>query len=402
MSAIARYMHAQGLEVRGYDRSPSPLTHALEQEGIAVDYMPVEIDWNKDETLVVYTPAIAHNDPVFQYFASRGYTLKKRAEVLGAITATKKALCVAGTHGKTTTSAMLAHILSLSEQGTNAFLGGISNNVQSNLIINTESPYVVVEADEYDRSFYHLTPAMTAITSIDPDHLDIYGTPAHYQEAFDHYAGLVQEAIVLNERYRLSIRPKATLYTYSATSQTADFHADAVVVKDGEIYFDWVYPSGRIEHIQLGVPVFVNVENATAAMALAWLNGMPLSVIKQGIETFQGVYRRFNRLVNTPKVVYIDDYAHHPTELQASISSVRQLYPNRHLLVVFQPHLYTRTRDFQEGFNRVLKMADETLLLPIYPAREEPIQGVTSDILYGRVVSKERLTGTICEALREE
>lgn len=408
MSALARYFKAEGHQIWGYDRTPSPLTRELEKEGIDIVYQDdaATLQWvqthvNKADTLVVRTPAVPEDEAIYAWMRQEGFTILKRSEVLGLVTCQKKALCVAGTHGKTTTSTILAHILHQSHLGTNAFLGGISNNVQSNLIIDTQSPYVVVEADEYDRSFHHLTPYMSVITSIDPDHLDIYGTAEEYQKGFDTYASLVQEVIVIKKGF--SVRPTsihgAKIYTYSA-SESADFYADNIQVSDGEIYFDFVGPDVRIEHVQLGVPVWVNIENSVAAMALAWLNGATADEIKRGVETYTGVYRRFNIHVKNDKVVYIDDYAHHPTELAASIQSIRKLYPERHFIVFFQPHLYTRTRDFADDFRRVLHMGDELVLLPIYPAREQPIPGVNSEMLGGQVVEKSDVTDYLCQRVQ--
>lgn len=397
MSALARYFKHLGYDVQGYDRTPSPLTKELEQEGIGVQYDDtiLFLECSKHpssihpaHTLVVRTPAVPEDQPIYTYFREHGYTILKRSEVLGLVTKQKKALCVAGTHGKTTTSTILAHIMHESHLGTNAFLGGISNNYGSNLLIDANSDFVVVEADEYDRSFHHLSPYMSVITSIDPDHLDIYGTGDEYQKGFDIYAGLVQEAVLLKATYQLHpVGPHAPrIYTYVGVAGeygnvSADFYAENVIVEDGNLWFDFVGPSMRIRHIQLGVPVWVNIENSVAAMALAWLNGATEDEIRRGVESYNGVYRRFNIHVKTPTITYVDDYAHHPTELNASIQSIRKLYPERHFIVVFQPHLYTRTRDFAAGFKQVLSQSDELILLPIYPARELPIPGVVSEIL---------------------
>ncbi|MCQ2340121.1 MAG: UDP-N-acetylmuramate--L-alanine ligase [Paludibacteraceae bacterium] len=396
MSALARYFKHLGYEVSGYDRTPSPLTKELEQEGIGVQYDDTTLflecskhpsSIHPDRTLVVRTPAVPEDQPIYTYFREHGYTILKRSEVLGLVTKQKKALCVAGTHGKTTTSTILAHIMHESHLGANAFLGGISNNYNSNLLIDTNSDFVVVEADEYDRSFHHLSPFMSVITSIDPDHLDIYGTGEEYQKGFDTYAGLVQDTVLLKATYSLHLtQPAPRVYTYVGVREeykgvSADFYAENVIVEDGNLWFDFVGPSIRIRHVQLGVPVWVNIENSVAAMAIAWLNGATEDEIRRGIETYNGVYRRFNIHIKTPRITYVDDYAHHPTELNASIQSIRKLYPERHFIVVFQPHLYTRTRDFAAGFKQVLSQSDELILLPIYPARELPIPGVVSEIL---------------------
>ncbi|MCQ2342372.1 MAG: UDP-N-acetylmuramate--L-alanine ligase [Paludibacteraceae bacterium] len=413
MSALARYFLTLGYHVCGYDRTPSPLTKELEEEGIEIVYdnQADEIGFKykqltKEHTLVVRTPAVPEEQEIYTYFREHGFTIFKRSEVLGEITKQSgiKALCVAGTHGKTTTSTMLAHIMHGSHLGASAFLGGISNNYHSNLLIDKASPFVVVEADEYDRSFHRLKPFMSVITGIDPDHLDIYGTAEAYHDGFDVYAGLVQETIIVKKGYNVSSACK--VYTYSG-NEPADFYADNITVRNGEIYFDFVGPDIRIQQVQLGVPVWVNIENSVAAMAMAWLNGATADEIKQGIESFNGVYRRFNIHVKTDKLVYIDDYAHHPTELNAAIQSIRKIYPNRHFMVVFQPHLYTRTRDFANDFRRVLHQADELILLPIYSARELPIPGVNSEMLCqdspvpDRVVEKKDLIAHLDKRVNE-
>lgn len=394
MSALARYFAAQGFRVLGYDRVCSTLTQTLEAEGITVQYDDC-LDYVETldvaTTVVVRTPAVPEDMAVYVWLREHGFRIMKRAEVLGEVTRPKKALCVAGTHGKTTTSTMLAHILYGSHVGANAFLGGIANNYNSNLLLNTESDYVVVEADEFDRSFHYLTPYISVITSMDPDHLDIYGTEEAYRESFAYYASLVQEALVVKSCLKLNVESlKARVYTY-AVGEPADFYADNIRVEEGQIYFDFHTPESVIAELRLGVPVWVNIENSVAAMAVAWLVGATEEELRQGVSSFAGVYRRFNIHVNTPQVAYIDDYAHHPTELQATIESVRRLYPNRYVIGVFQPHLYTRTRDFAEDFAVVLSALDEVALLPIYPAREEPIEGITSEWLMQKVQTKRAL-----------
>ena len=404
MSALARYSRAKGYVVSGYDRTPSPLTKELEAEGIAVCYSEDLSDVRgllKEMTLVVRTPAVPDDEAHYVWFREQGFDIVKRAELLGRVTHNERALCVAGTHGKTTTSTVLAHLLASSHVGTNAFLGGISNNYASNLLLNAASDLVVVEADEYDRSFHHLRPYMSVITSIDPDHLDIYGSAAAYQEGFDVYASLVKDTIVLKQGYKLDrSRVKAKIYTYSGEwrkviGEKPDFYAENVRVADGSIVFDLVARGKVIKDLSLGVPVWVNIENSVAASALALLNGVTEDELRAGLAGYKGVYRRFNIHVNTPKVAYVDDYAHHPTELQASISSIRKLYPERHIIGIFQPHLYTRTRDFAAEFKAVLGQLDELVLLPIYPARELPIAGVTSEMLGGKVVQKPELVDYI-------
>ncbi len=319
------------------------------------------------------------------------------------MTRQERALCVAGTHGKTTTSTILAHLLQSSHVGTNAFLGGISNNYNSNLLLNPQSNLVVVEADEYDRSFHHLTPYMSVITSVDPDHLDIYGTPEAYREGFEVYAGLVQEALVVKHGAQLSLDGvRAKVYKYCGAwdgqGNTPDFYADNICVSDGTITFD-LAGQVPVAGCRLGVPVWVNIENSVAAMAVALLNGVTPDEIRAALASYSGVYRRFNIHINTPQLAYVDDYAHHPTEIEASIRSIRRLYPERRIIAVFQPHLYTRTRDFAEGFRQALSAADELVLLPIYPAREKPIEGITSEILGGKVVQKNELVAYVKQML---
>ena len=406
MSALARYFAAKGARVLGYDRTPSPLTKELEAEGIAVQYND-SLDTVKAldvaSTIVVRTPAVPEDFAVYVWLREQGFQILKRAEVLGLVTRSERALCVAGTHGKTTTSTMLAHILHQSHVGANAFLGGIANNYSTNLLLDQESDLVVVEADEFDRSFHHLTPYISVITSMDPDHLDIYGTEEAYRESFMHYASLVQEALVVKSGLTFNVESlKAKVYSY-AVGEQADFYADNVQVQDGEIRFDFYTPMGKVADIQLGVPVWVNIENGVAAMAVAWLMGATDEELRSGMNTFSGVYRRFNMHINTPQVTYVDDYAHHPMELKASIESVRKLYPNRHVIGVFQPHLFTRTRDFVDEFAEVLSTLDEVALLPIYPAREEPIAGVNSEWLLEKIATKRALVlpNILAKYLRE-
>lgn len=392
MSALARYFFARGYKCAGYDRTPSPVTKALESEGIAVTYDDNENalpEWatRPKSCLIVRTPAVPLDNRLTQWFEQQGFTILKRAEVLGDVTRQMRALCVAGTHGKTTTSTMLAHLLRQSSIGGNAFLGGISNNFQSNLLIDKSSSYVVVEADEYDRSFLHLTPYMSVVTAVDPDHLDIYGTAEAYREAFEHYTSLIQAALVIKKG--LPITPRlgkgVKLYTYAVQDDKADFYADNIRVSEGKIMFDFHTPNTTIPDLNLGAPVWVNIENSVAAMAMAWLNGVTKEELRLGIASFAGVWRRFNILINRPNLAYVDDYAHHPQEIASSIQSVRMLFPKSHTIGVFQPHLYTRTRDFADGFAQSLSALDELVLLPIYPAREEPIEGVSSEMLTDKV-----------------
>lgn len=388
MSGLARYFASvHRLRVCGYDRTPSPLTQALEAEGMTVGYAD-SVAWveslglSPKDTLVVRTPAVPADSAIFTYLREQGFDIRKRAEVLGLVTRSKQALCVAGTHGKTTTSTMIAHLLN--NDGVNAFLGGISMNYNTNVLIAPKSDFVVVEADEYDRSFHQLTPYISVITAVDPDHLDIYGTPEAYREAFEHYTSLITGALVMKQG--LPIQPRlqhgVKCYTYGMDN------AKNIRISDGQIEFDYVSPLATIKDIRLGVPVWVNIENSIAAITVALLVGADAEQIKERVASFRGVQRRFNCHVNTPEVVYIDDYAHHPDEIATSIDSVRRLYPKRRLIGVFQPHLFTRTRDFADGFARVLATLDEVVLLPIYPARELPIAGVTSEMLAQRVRDK--------------
>ena len=404
MSALARYFRHRGYAVAGYDRTPSPLTKELENEGIDVIYEDdlsalrrQKIDMDCAHTLVVRTPAVPEDSIIYTFLREQNFDIRKRAEVLGIVTRQMKALCVAGTHGKTTTSTMLAHLLN----PVNAFLGGISMNYHTNLLLDSESEYVVVEADEYDRSFHHLTPYISVVTAVDADHLDIYGTAEAYREAFAHYTSLISGALVMKHGIALQprLQPGVKCYTYGV--EEGDFHAAAIRVTNGQIRFDLVTPSGTLKDLQLGVPVWVNIENAVAAMAVALTVGTPVEQVRERLASFQGVLRRFNIHVNTPKVVYIDDYAHHPEEMATAIDSIRKLFPERKLIGVFQPHLYTRTRDFAADFTRVLGTLDETILLPIYPARELPIPGVTSEMLGGQVVQKAELIAELKKRLSE-
>lgn len=393
MSALARYFRAKGKQVAGYDKTPSDLTAALIEEGIRIHYMDditlIPEDCKQiDSTLVIYTPAIPETHTELNYFKANGFTLMKRARVLGEITRTERGLCVAGTHGKTTTSSMLAHLLKQSHVDCNAFLGGILKNYNSNLMLSDKSDLAVIEADEFDRSFHWLNPYMAVITAVDPDHLDIYGTPAAYRESFEHFTSLIRPDGCLVMKKGLQLQPRlqegTKLYTYSATEE-ADFFARNIRIGNGDILFDFVTPDGCIPDVKLGVPVKVNIENGVAAMALAWLNGVTPEEIRGGMESFAGPVRRFDFHLKKDDIVLLDDYAHHPAELKASIQSVKELYPDKKVTGIFQPHLYTRTRDFAADFAASLSLLDELILLDIYPAREEPIPGVTSQIIFDRV-----------------
>ena len=391
MAALERYFMAKGKKVAGYDRTPSELTDALQAEGVEIafdenpDLIP-EYCRDKDTTLVVYTPAVPAEHAGLCYFRDNGFEVVKRARVLGLVTHDSKALCFAGTHGKTTTSSMAAHILEVSGVGSNAFLGGVLRNYNSNFLLSSTSPYSVIEADEFDRSFHHLTPYIAVITSTDADHLDIYGNYENYLESFAHFTELIRPDGALVVHTGLDLKPRVAqgvkVYTYSLSE--GDFHAERVRKGNGEIIFDFVTPWETIEDIKLGVPVDINIENAVAAMASCRLVDINGDAMREAIASFLGAKRRFEFWLKEPgdngKVV-IDDYAHHPNELAASISSVRELYSGRKVTVMFQPHLYTRTRDFAPDFAKALSQADEVILLPIYPARELPIEGVTSEII---------------------
>ena len=402
MSALARYFKAKGFEVAGYDRTRSMLCEELEAENILIHYndsveLIPTIFLQKNDTLIVYTPAIPEDHSEFQYFKQQGFTIQKRAQVLGEITRLERGLCIAGTHGKTTTSTMTAHLLKQSHVDCNAFLGGIAKNYTSNLLLSDKSDLVVIEADEFDRSFHHLSPYMAVITATDADHLDIYGTHEAYLESFAHFTSLIQEGGCLLMKKNILLQPRlksgVKLYTYSSTEK-ADFYAENIRIGNGELRFDFVTPTEKVCDINLGVPVLVNVENGVAAMAIAWLNGATAEELKKGMESFAGIRRRFETHLKTEKLTIIDDYAHHPEELLASIKSVKALYADKKVCGVFQPHLYTRTRDFYKGFAEALSLLDMVILVEIYPARELPIEGVTSRIIFDEVSCQEKLLTT--------
>lgn len=392
MSAIARYYKVQGFDVSGYDRTATRLTADLQSEGIGVVYdhavsaIPARYT-DKVKTLIILTPAIPADHPQLVYFRDKGFRVMKRAEVLGYITRQNKGICIAGTHGKTSTSTITAHLLYQSKVDCNAFLGGISNNYNTNLLLSKQSNLVVIEADEYDRSFHHLSPYMAVITSSDADHLDIYETHKAVKESYEHFASLVRPGGALIVRKGIDIHPVlqkgVKAYTYSMDE--GDFHAENIRIKPGEIRFDFVTPTERVVDVRLGVPVKINVENSVAAMALAWLNGVTSDELRTGLSSFSGIYRRFNVVYKSDTLVYIDDYAHHPSELSAGISSIREMYPGRRITGIFQPHLYTRTRDFADEFASVLSTLDEVILLDIYPARELPIEGVNSQMILDKI-----------------
>ncbi len=407
MSALARYFKAKGFGVAGYDRTRSRLCEELEAEGIAIHYTDdvAQITpefLQKESTLVVYTPAIPAEHTEFCYFKEQGFKIQKRAQVLGEITRMERGLCVAGTHGKTTTSTMLAHLLKQSHVDCNAFLGGISKNYTSNLLLSEKSDFVVIEADEFDRSFHHLTPYMAVVTAVDADHLDIYGTYEAYLESFAHFTSLIAEGGCLIMKKGIALQPRlgknVKLYTYSSTDE-ADFYAKNIRIGNGTIVFDFVTPTETIADVELGVPVLVNVENSVAAMAIAWLNGVTADELRQAMASFAGIRRRFETWLKTDSLTIIDDYAHHPAELEASIKSVKALYADRKVLGVFQPHLYSRTRDFYKEFAAALSYLDEVVLLDIYPARELPIEGVTSQIIFDEITNENKTLITKKELL---
>lgn len=389
MSALVRYFLHQGCKVGGYDKTPSELTETLIREGAMIHYdddvsLIPECFKDKDTTLVVYTPAIPADHSELTYFRNGGFDIQKRAQVLGTLTKAHKGLCVAGTHGKTTTSTMAAHIIHQSSVDCNAFLGGISKNYGTNYILSSESDYVVIEADEFDRSFHWLRPYMTVITATDPDHLDIYGTKEAYLESFRKYTSLIQPggALIIHKGLEMQpdVQPGVTVYEYSRSE--GDFHAENIRIGNGEIFFDFVSPKGVVKDIQLGVPVSINIDNGIAAMALAQLNGVADDELRAAMKTFGGVDRRFDFKVKRDDIVLLSDYAHHPNEIEQSVRSIRELYSDKKIAAIFQPHLYTRTRDFYKDFAASLSLLDEVFLCDIYPAREAPIPGVTSSLIY--------------------
>lgn len=389
MSAIARYFLNSGVFVGGYDKTPSALTETLEKEGAVIHYednislIPQEC-LHKDDCLVVYTPAIPGTHSELNYFKDNGYDMQKRAQVLGTLTRSLKGLCAAGTHGKTTTSSIAAHILHQSHIGCNAFLGGITKNYGTNYILSKDSPYVVIEADEFDRSFHWLTPWATVITSTDADHLDIYGTEEAYLESFRKYTSLIIPGgcLIMHTGLKLQPAPQDGVRTYTYSREEGDFHAKNINIGNGRITFDLVSPIEDIPNIELGVPVAINIDNGIAAMALAQIAGATAEEIRNAMLSFGGVDRRFDFHVRREDMVYISDYAHHPEEIRQSILSIKRLYNDRRIKAIFQPHLYSRTQDFYKEFADALSLLDDVVLLDIYPAREEPIPGVTSKLIY--------------------
>ena len=389
MSAIARYFLHKGLIVAGYDKTPSELTHTLEKEGMDIHYeenvqlIPAACK-EPASTLVIYTPAIPSNHAELVYFRENGFEIQKRAQVLGTLTRTHKGLCFAGTHGKTTTSSMCAHLMHQSHLDCNAFLGGISKNYGTNYILSKNSDYIVIEADEFDRSFHWLRPWMSVITSTDPDHLDIYGTKEAYLESFRHYTELIQPggALIIHRNLEMKQHVQEGVKVYDYSREAGDFHAENVVIDNGEICFDFVSPIENVARVNLGQPIPINIENAIAAMAMAQLNGCTAEELRYGMRTYAGVDRRFDFKIKDNRHVFLSDYGHHPKEVLQSARSLKELFKGRKITVMFQPHLYSRTRDFYLEFADALSNFDEVILTEIYPAREEPIEGVTSKLIY--------------------
>ncbi len=406
MSSLVRYFLSKGYDVGGYDKTSTDLTSELIKEGADIHFED-NIENVKDKykdpesTIIVLTPAVPHTHGELNWFKDKGFEILKRSQLLGIITRQSKGLCVAGTHGKTTTSTMVAHLFRNSDLDCNAFLGGISKNYKTNLLLSDKSEFSVIEADEYDRSFHQLSPYMAVITSSDPDHLDIYGTEEAYLESFAQFTSLIREGGVLVMKNDIKVVPRlkdnVKLYRYSECE--GDFHADNIRIGNGTILYDFVGPDVRINNIELGVPLRINIENSIAAIALAYLNGISEENIKDAIKSFRGAKRRFDFYIKREDLVFIDDYAHHPDEIKASLSSVKQLYPDKKLSVIFQPHLYSRTKDFYIEFADSLSIADEVILLDIYPARELPIEGVTSELIYKNLNCKEKILCNKAEIL---
>ncbi|WP_456001020.1 UDP-N-acetylmuramate--L-alanine ligase [Prevotella sp.] len=389
MSAIARYFLHKGLVVAGYDKTPSELTHQLEKEGMMIHYeenvnLIPEACRQPLTTLVVYTPAIPSTHAELKYFHDNNFVIEKRAQVLGTLTRTHKGLCFAGTHGKTTTSTMCAHIMHQSHLDCNAFLGGISKNYGTNYILSTHSDYVVIEADEFDRSFHWLRPWMSVITSTDPDHLDIYGTKEAYLESFRHYTELIQPggALIIHKDLEMKQHVQEGVKVYNYSREEGDFHAENIQIKNGTITFDFISPIEIVKNVELGQPIPINIENGVAAMAMAQLNGCTAEELREGMRTYGGVDRRFDFKIKNDRHVFLSDYGHHPKEILQSAKSLKELYSDRKITAIFQPHLYTRTRDFYKDFADALSHFDEVILTEIYPAREQPIEGVTSKLIY--------------------
>lgn len=402
MSALARYFNGQGKEVAGYDRVSKPLTQQLEKEGVIIHYedepglIPSAFTRDKKRTLIVYTPAIPSDHRELKFFTNHGYTVLKRSEVLGEISKGKNCLAVAGTHGKTSVSSMLAHLLNNSSFGCNAFLGGILKNYNSNLIVNRKSQLMVVEADEFDRSFLNLSPDMALITSIDEDHLDIYNDKESIQEAFEAFVNKLPQngTLICHKDILLNIPDEKNLQTYTySLNAGASFYASNIEIIDAKYRFDLVTPRETLKNFTLSVPGLVNVENSVAALSMAYIQNIDREYLFKNLSSFQGIERRFDIQFKQDGVVYIDDYAHHPREISYTIRSVRDFYPKRKIIGVFQPHLYSRTQHFARQFAKSLELLDELILLDVYPAREKPIKGVNSELILKYI---ENIPGTVC------
>jgi UDP-N-acetylmuramate--alanine ligase len=388
MSALARFFKSRGCSVYGYDRASSPLTIELEAEGMNIHYEEdVDLIPN-DVDLVVYTPAVPKKQAEYQFFLENGYPILKRSQVLGLISSEYKTIGIAGTHGKTTITTLTAHLLQQTSKGVNAFLGGISKNYKSNLLLSPKSDWIVVEADEFDRSFLHLFPQIAIITSVDADHLDIYKNVLALKESFTHFTAQIKPSgqLIIKKGIPLNViqRPGLKIYTYSI-DQKADFCIQNLRIKAGHYIFDLILGETILKNVELGLPGLFNVENAIASSAAAWLAGASKEEIRSGLLSFLGVNRRFDTRINREGLIYIDDYAHHPEELKACINSVKHLYPEKKITGVFQPHLFTRTRDLADEFARSLELLDEIILLEIYPAREQPIDGVDAQMLLNKI-----------------
>ncbi len=406
MSALARYFNAMGKQVSGYDKTPTKLTNELIAEGISIHFeddvklIPSNVLNDKSKTLVVYTPAVPANHTEFNYLKDNGFEIKKRAEVLGLITRATTTIAVAGTHGKTTTSSLVAHILKTANLDPSAFLGGITQNYNTNLLIssslntNNSTNYVVVEADEYDRSFLTLHPKIAVITSVDADHLDIYGDVSYVEESFCMFANQVESTLIIKKSIEEKIKTNKTLITYSVNDISANYYASNIVIKDSQYHYDIVTPKGTFKNMTLGLPGKHNVENSIAATAIACELGISEKDIQAALSSFKGVRRRFDYQIKSAELIFIDDYAHHPEELKATINSAKEMFPNKKITGIFQPHLFSRTRDFAADFATSLDLLDECILMEIYPARELPIEGVDSQLLLNLMKSSNK---SICQ-----
>jgi len=406
MSALARYFNAMGKQVSGYDKTPTKLTNELIAEGISIHFeddvklIPSNVLNDKSKTLIVYTPAVPSNHSEFNYLKENGFDIKKRAEVLGLITKATKTIAVAGTHGKTTTSSLVAHILKTANLDPSAFLGGITQNYNTNLLIssslntNNSNNYVVVEADEYDRSFLTLHPKIAVITSVDADHLDIYGDVSYVEESFCMFANQVESTLIVKKSIEDKIKTNKVLITYSVSDTAANYYASDIVIKDGQYHYDIVTTKGTFKNMTLGLPGKHNVENSIAATAIACELGIQEKDIQKALSSFKGVRRRFDYQIKSTELIFIDDYAHHPEELKATINSAKEMFPNKKITGIFQPHLFSRTRDFAADFATSLDLLDECILMEIYPARELPINGVDSQLLLNLMKSNNK---SICQ-----